>query len=476
MPARTSTLSRAPRRAPELALGETSQPLVVIATGLAPDFTRYHGVVYVPGQQFLMDPIDAPEYIEADKVQLVDELPTPDWWGKAGRVLLTEPGEAQPYSMEPVEGSLLIVQGTGYDPGNAVYRLHSAFNEHTKHAIALVRYVTLHNNPFACPTQHNATTDPAMVRGLLMSANVLHAHIDHLLTRGVGLPNRPKPGQLSIRHYHGTQFDHQGRRLPDVRQVPRLNAEVDDASFTTLVGARLQLCALRPGRIHWLPITVPVARYAAMVAPCPPRSLSSPFRVSHSPTKSILKGTRDFLMVCRRLRARGVPIEPVMIERKHHSAALALKATAHACFDSFALGIQGSGLEAAAMGQPVVAGDPDNAELYRRELGEVPYTYAPTWQTLEQQLERLAMDPAFYASEAERVGRYVREVHDYPAVARRYESILAKALGRDDVLTEACSSEVPVRSGAHGQSAGIIPEVGGSIPPRSPRKRRKRAS
>jgi hypothetical protein len=351
---------------------------------------------------------------------------------------MCEPGDAQVRASAPSSGALKIVQGTGYDPGNAAYRFHTALNECTPHASAFVRYLTRNNNPFRCPTQYNATVDPAMTRALLLDADVVHCHIDWILPQNVGLSHRPRPGQLLVKHYHGTQFSG-AKPVAASRQVPMQHAEDDDAYAAVLVGARLTICALRPGRIQWLPITVPVARYAAMVPvtardrPWPRR----PFRVAHSPTKASIKGTREFVNAIKRLQAKGLSIEAVMIERKSHAEALKLKATADACFDSFALGIQGSGLEAAAMGQPVIAGDADVAALYEKEFGTVPYTFAPSLATLERALERFATDHAFYEAERQRVGQYVLEVHDYAAVATRYDAILATALGRAPLLSPA---------------------------------------
>jgi glycosyltransferase involved in cell wall biosynthesis len=148
------------------------------------------------------------------------------------------------------------------------------------------------------------------------------------------------------------------------------------------------------------------------------------FRVAHSPTVRKLKGTEVFLEVCSRLRAKGIPIEPVLIEKMSHRDALEAKAACDATFDSFWLGIQGSGLEGAAMGQPVVAGDFDACAAYVKHIGSCPYTFANDADSLADQLAALATDAEFYSEEAQRVGAYVREHHDYPAVARRYSEIL----------------------------------------------------
>src|SRR5690348_5464638 len=61
-----------------------------------------------------------------------------DWWGSEGRILASEPGEAVVHSTAPTTGALRVVQGCGYDPGNAAYRFHTALNECTKHASAFI--------------------------------------------------------------------------------------------------------------------------------------------------------------------------------------------------------------------------------------------------------------------------------------------------------------------------------------------------
>lgn len=388
---------------------------------------RYDGMVYMPGQRLSVPAREARGMVRKHQAQVIADLPAVSWWDAPGRLLQCESGNAVPFATTDT-GALRIAQGTGYDPGNAAYRFHTALNEHTPHASAFVRFINRHNNPFACPTQYDATRDPATARALLLSADVVHCHINQTLTQNLGLPRRPRAGQVIVRHYHGTQFNGQGEQRPDDDQMPRLCATTDDLDGYVLVGARLTLCALRPGRIHWLPITVPVARYAAMAATRPPRE-GRPFRIAHSPTRSAIKGTQAFKDACKRLNKRGIAVEPVLIEKKTHAQALALKATADACFDAFALGIQGSGLEAAAMGQPVIAGDATVADLYRAEMGAVPYTFADA-ATLEATIERLATDAAYYDAEATRVGAYVRAVHDYPAVSARYGAILADAGAR----------------------------------------------
>jgi hypothetical protein len=182
----------------------------------------------------------------------------------------------------------------------------------------------------------------------------------------------------------------------------------------------------RGGPLHWLPNPVPVARYRRLR-----QQVWTPhaaFRVAHSPSKRAFKGTDVFLSACEKLNTRGLPIEPVLIEGRNHADALRMKATCDAAFDSFWLGIQCSGIEAAAMGMPVIAGDTDCQREYQARLGAVPYTWANDEQGLMEALEQLATDAAFHASEADRVHRYVVEYHDDASVALRYLDLLDEAV------------------------------------------------
>lgn len=383
---------------------------------------------YEAGQTLTLDRRELHALVSRDEAW----IPAPaDWWSARGRVLTVEPGTPAPCAIAPSPGSLRIAQGCAYDPGNAVYRYHSAFNEHTKHSSAFIRFGG--SNPHQCPLHIDGKADLERARRFVYSADVVHHHVDYYLSNA-GMGPRPRRGQLLIRHYHGS--------VPGgaEKQHAIVHRRRDDLLGAELLGARLTLCALRPNRMHWLPIPVPVARYAAMR---PTERRRGPFRIAHSPTRAAYKGTQTFLEVCDRLNARGLSVEPVLIgmtreltsDPKTHAEALRMKADCDAVFDSFWLGIQGSGLEGGAMGLPVIAGDPDVAGLYVDAIGHVPYTWANDARALEGMIERMILERDFYEQEATRVSSYVRRYHDYPRVAERYEQILCQALGRSDVRT-----------------------------------------
>lgn len=361
------------------------------------------------------------------------ELPTIipwDFWAAEGRILAAEPCEARPLYDSVTAGALKIVQGCGYDPGNAAYRMQTAVNEYTKHGSVFIRFG--HSNPFCDLRQvdgrdgHHGVCPHA--RSLVWHADVIHSHVDYLLQAKAGFKWRARADQLVIRHYHGTRWN-----TPAEKQWPRLNMLEDDLANVVLLGARLTLCAVRPSRMQWMPIAVPVARYRRMV---PKVRKPGPFRIAHSPTRSDYKGTKELLAAVDTLRGRGLKIDLIMIERQKHGDALRMKADADLTFDSFWLGIQGSGLEASAMGQMVVAGDASVRELYiNSEVGLCPYTFAGDRKELTDVLERAVTDKKWFKSEAKRSGQYVQKFHDYAAVAKRYEGIIAKAMNRPNVIT-----------------------------------------
>lgn len=322
----------------------------------------------------------------------------------------TGTGQASDRSVGARE-SLRIAQTSIYDAGFVGYRLHTALNTTTPHSSALFTDRTPARNPFQGPGQFDLNGDQQELWNLLSQADVVHCHLDYSGIDRV----KVKPERLVI-HHHGTMF----RKTPG----PGWYNVFDPMRAGLRLVSNLELLQYGDG-LHFLPNPVPVARYRRLRATTPRHA--GPFRIAHSPSKRELKGTEAFLAVCERLRSKGVNVEPLLIERQSHADALALKGTADACFDSFWLGMQCSGLEAAAMGLPVIAGDKHVATEYRKQFGEVPYTFADTEAELEAAIVQLVTDAEFYRTEAARVSRYVTQHHDDAAVALRYLDLLDDA-------------------------------------------------
>lgn len=303
--------------------------------------------------------------------------------------------------------SLRIAHIALIDAGMAPSRLHTALNRTTPHASLFWKG---EDGPFGVAGQYHTVKDRMLMRHALTEADIVHFHVHTMSHR-----TKTTPRQGVVIHHHGTQL----RRQPALFQK-----EARDRKALVLV-SNLELLTYAD-TAHFLPNPVPVARYRRLASAG--EWTGGPFRVAHSPSKPEKKGTVDFLAACERLRAAGYPVEPVVIAGVSHAEALTAKATCHACFDSFWLGMQCSGIEAAAMGMPVIAGDETVAERYRAR-GGVPYTFAGDGEQLEHELARLMDDPDYRRLEALRVACHVEQYHDESAVALKYLDLLDSQFG-----------------------------------------------
>lgn len=337
-------------------------------------------------------------------------------WDSPGRIL-TPDGVASHYTPAATDDfAVRVLQVTEYDPGSAVYRYHSAANTAPGVVSALVRYD--YSNPHCHLRQWDGDAHRVTVEALAATADVIHCHMDY---RGLFQRMRTtvEPHQRAAITYHGS--------LPpgDPRKT-----FVDEATDRQLGAVRF---GARPyhrrwGVEHWLPIPMPVRDYQALRGERRVPPDARPFRIAHSPTRREIKGTAEFLRAIDYVRDHmGLRVEAVLLEDMPHGEALAAKASCDAVFDSFWLGMQGSGLEGAAMGLPVIAGDPGAVgDLQQLGIG-CPWTYANNEDALRNAIARLVQEPSWAASEAGRVHAYTVAHHDYPVVGAKYADILTEA-------------------------------------------------
>ena len=387
----------------------------------------------LPRTEYEVDESRAREMIAAGFVISLERQDYVGWDQAYGRQLSPLPGPTHYGHERPIlDPSPRVLQLTQYDPGSAGYRYHSAFN----HAAdvdghdgtsAFVRFGS--SNPFCDLRQFDGTRQRAAVNHLFDTADVVHVHMDYTtLDEGHCMARWPdRTRQLLVRHYHGSQgpesFKNGTYRL--VQQA------LDDQVGALQIGARLYHPKRYGAHIPWIPIPVPVDDYAALRAqhwvPVEQRP-DKRVRICHSSTNDRVKGTVALDCILPDLIDKGWPISYVKIGNTKHERCLAIKASCDITFDSFWLGIQGSGLEAAAMGQPVIAGDSQVREDYIDETGSCPYTFCQQPDDLIKVLEPLVFDEQHRAAEAARVGAYVREYHDYAAVGRKYWALVGAAL------------------------------------------------
>jgi hypothetical protein len=213
---------------------------------------------------------------------------------------------------------------------------------------------------------------------LAMTADVIHVHMDwralHQDLRYV-----LREGQRAAITYHGSVLPSDGARV-------LVDHDGDRRMGAVQFGARPYHG--RHGVTRYLPIPVPVADYAAAAQS---HRRGDVLRIAHSPTRREIKGTQTLLDAVDWLRdAEGLRIEVVMIEGLEHGAALRLKASCDVTFDSFWLGMQGSGIEAAAMGQAVIGGVITSSLL---TLVVVPVVYCYMDDLAQWALRKLGRTP-----------------------------------------------------------------------------------
>lgn len=306
---------------------------------------------------------------------------------------------------------LRIFQSGPFDPGGVMSRLHTAINTTSPHESAMAPNGA---HPFGYPQQYDLTANRLLCRDLAWTADIVHHHATYAAWDTLNVPLNVK---WNVIHHHGTEL----RKFHD-----ELYNIIDPARAGLRLVSNLEL--LQYGEhLNYLPNPVAFARYAAIPRNRPKRPKR--FRVGHSPSKQEIKGTASFLAAVEKLRRQGIPIEPVVIHDKSIRECLEIKATCDLFFDSFWLGLQCSGLEAACMGMPVIAGDPDCKRGYEKWLGATPYTYANSQEELTAVLERFCNDRIYRENEAARVRSYVLEHHDGAAVVQKYLELLDTAFG-----------------------------------------------
>lgn len=305
--------------------------------------------------------------------------------------------------------ALHICQRSYRDDGLAPSRLHTAINRTTPHSSLFFK---VRPGPYNAPEQFIVSEHRAAYEEARKTCDIMHYHSQISIARG------HQTATPFVFHHHGTMLrnnaDAYNRDALDMRALVLLS--------------NLELFSWVETDAQYLPNPVPVARYRKLHAElCAPFTGNNTFRIAHSPSQPDKKGTDVLHLACNCLKAKGVPIEIILIENYSHAEALRLKATCHACFDSFWLGMQCSGIEAAAMGIPVVAGDDIVASRYRQTYGYVPYTFADDAPSLEYALFRLVDDASYRANEGKRVSMHVEKYHDEAAVALQYLDYLDTA-------------------------------------------------
>lgn len=358
---------------------------------------------------------DRPRKGLTDRSMVVDAETVAMLWDAPGRVLVPDGWGTTYQPVPPSARATRVLQLTQYDPGSAVYRYHSAANTVPGVVSAFVRWGD--SNPHCSLRQWDGVIHQRTVEALALTADVIHVHMDfRTLTDDL---------RVAVSKHQRLAITYHGSVLPDDTRRVFVDHERDERLNAIQFGARPYHG--RYGVTRYLPIPVPVADYRMAAAG---HRRGDRLRVAHSPTRREIKGTQALVDAVAWLNdTEGLRIELVLIEGMDHGEALRVKASCDVTFDSFWLGMQGSGIEGAAMGQVVIAGDTAAAaEAAALNDGAIPWTFADDKYALVDVLRRVATNPAWAQQEAARVHDYVTRWHDYPAVGARYRNYLTKAL------------------------------------------------
>lgn len=169
---------------------------------------------------------------------------------------------------------------------------------------------------------------------------------------------------------------------------------------------------------------------------------TKPLRIVHAPNHRGFKGTHYLIEAVERLRAQGLALELVLVERVPNRQALEIYRSADVIFDQCLIGFHGYfALEALALGKPVMVfiRHPD---LYLAAPAECPFVNTPA-DRIEANLRFLAGDRARLYELGIRGRRYIEKHHSLPAFAARLELVYR---GNDQGTPEASKSKAARRA------------------------------
>ena len=228
-----------------------------------------------------------------------------------------------------------------------------------------------------------------------------------------GFHQMPRDRQGLVVTWHGTGF----REASDIL----LKQQFEHGAVGTV--STLDLWLIAPDDVAWLPAPHDTWSYRAIRNEAPPQD--GPLRIGHAPTNRALKHTDEFLRACERL-SHEAEIEVVLIEGVEWAESIVLKSTCDIWYDQVAFGYGGNGIEAMAMGIPVICGAADaTLEEYVRRFGSLPFALADAG-TIYEALAML-MEPTARGFFGLRGLAHTSAFHSYAAVADRLEPLYHQA-------------------------------------------------
>jgi hypothetical protein len=250
---------------------------------------------------------------------------------------------------------------------------------------------------------------PGLARRLYRAADVVHLN-QSLKGRTLFDPAGRIP---VVVHHHGTEYR---RSQEAIDESCRDAGAVQVAATLDLIGS--------PG-VEWLPSVVDLDRLAGIRAGYRP---GPTVRIMHSPTNRAIKSTDVVIATVERLRAQGLPVRLVLVERKPWGECINIKATADIVVDQLELGYGLNAIEAWAMGVPVIAGttNPTTRARMLETFGTLPFLEAAE-TNLGDAIEALVRDAQLRHVFGDTGRHHAERFHSPEAVVPRLEAVYHRA-------------------------------------------------
>lgn len=308
----------------------------------------------------------------------------------------------------------VLILSAGDDTGGVGVALAQALNRHTDWE---AREVHRTQNYIDYPTDilwPPGTEKPSGLDELFAKADVIH-----VMERWQAVePFDGWQDKRKVLHHHGSLFRANHVALSQWAREFRAVAIV----------STLDLLLIDPSA-EWLPNPCDIGKMQSYVQQHSGRT------IAHSPTSRALKATSAFLEAMD-----GLPYKVDLIEKQTWETALKRKATADVFFDQLLIGYGLAGIEAMAMGIPVIAGAsgeiisqlgiPGGRYLIQtmaRRFGYLPFLVAEA-ETLRERIVELMTDHGL----AQLIGSaglyHVNRYHDEAKVAKQLVDIYERAL------------------------------------------------
>ena len=289
------------------------------------------------------------------------------------------------------------------DPAGVVGRYRMAAE---KLGIVKIRSVARTVHYFDWPTDIEwAHNNERLIRDLMMSADVIHLNNSY---RAVQRYHLRKPMLL---HHHGSMFRNNTAHMMEMARRSRWVQAV----------STIDLTRPDPEVLHWLPTAYDIDGLRAFGRKNR-REPDGRIRIVHCPTNRQLKATDLLIAAVDELRAEGLPLDLVLVEKQTWAHTMEEKAKADILFDQTMFGYGCNAVEAWGMQIPVIAGGDDwtLAEMERR-WGLLPF-YRTTDADIKYRIRVLATEDDLRAEFAERGFAHVKRWHDErPALGKLAE-------------------------------------------------------